>query len=199
MRKSLGPVFAAFLIVSIPATAVAQQAAPAHSDEAAKLAEARAIVRIISPPADQQRALTLLPKVVAEARPKFPPDVMADAGLQAVLDSESKQLMEQARPLMLKHMPDMLEAKTIAYTHEFSLAELKHIHAFGETPAGRHYLSRLASLNADPAVAKANSAMIADVRQLANAHKAELKEKNIAYVRAHPALAKKLAADERSK
>jgi hypothetical protein len=108
-------------------------------------------------------------------------------------------LMDKERPVLLKHIPDQVEASAVAYTHEFSLAELKHIHAFAETPAGHHYLSRSSSLITDPAVAKANSAMIADLQQLTIAGKAELKDKLIAYFTAHPDRAKELQAEPQSK
>jgi hypothetical protein len=202
MRQCLGPILGALLIVSIPAAAAAaaQHAPQAQPDEAAKLAEARAIVAIISPPADRERTLdTLLPKFVAQFRPKFPPAMMADAGLQAIIDGEAKEMIAEERPLILKHMPDQAEANAIAYTHEFSLAELKQIHAFAQTPAGHHYLSRSASLVTDPAVAKANTALFADVQQVAAAHKAELKQKLIAYFTAHPDRAKELKGEEQGK
>jgi hypothetical protein len=206
MKKFAGTILGIALAVGLPATAMATSAAAlqppgrAQPDDAAKLAEARAIVQIISPPAEREKSLsTMLPKVAEQFRPKLPPEVTADPSLEAILDGASKDFMEQARPVLLKHLPDMVEAHAIAYTHEFSLAELKDIHAFAETPAGHHYLSRSAFLIADPAVAKANSAMIAEIQQLAEAQKAGLKDKLIAYFKAHPDLAKKLGASEQGK
>lgn len=183
---------AAFL-VSVPG-AVAAQAQP---DDAAKLVEARAIVQVVSPPADREKMLsTLLPKVAAQMRPALPPVVASDPALKALVDSSYDDFMEAARPVLLKHMPDIMDATAVAYTHEFSLDELKSIRAFAETPAGIHYLSHSASLLGDPAVARANSAMIADIQQLTAAKKAELMNKLTAYLKVHPDIAKKVADAE---
>lgn len=201
MHKILGPIAAASMFVATAVNATAAQApAAAKPDDPAKLVEARAIVEIIAPTADRVKTLnTLLPKLEAQFRPKLPPEVSSDPGLVAILDSASNDFMQQARAVLLKHLPEMADADAIAYTHEFSLAELKAIHAFAETPTGHHYFSRLAFLLADPAMAKANAALIADIHDLAKAQAPQLKEKLIAYVKAHPHLEQKLRAAHQSK
>jgi len=207
MRAILAAVVGATLIVSMPAAAAAQAqpAAAGQPDDPAKLAEARAIVQIVSPPAEREKTLSaLLPKIEAQMRTPLPPAVEADPGLKAVIEGGYKDFMGLAQQVLLKHMPDMMEATAVAYTHEFSLAELRQIHAFADTEAGHHYLSRAASVLGDPAVAKANSAMIADLHQLLATKKAELKDKFAAYLEAHPDVAKKVAdadaaAEEKSK
>ena len=196
MRAVLNIFLGAALIASMPAaaSAQAQPAAAAQPDDPAKLAEARAIVQIVSPPADREKMLdALLPKIEAQMRTPLPPAVEADPGLKAVVEGSYKDFMGVAQQVLLKHMPDMMEATALAYTHEFSLAELKQIHAFADTETGHHYLSRSAFVLGDPAVAKANSAMIADIHQLLATKKAELKDKFAAYLEAHPDVAKKIA------
>ena len=201
MNRFFASVAAASILLATAANAAPVRApAAAQPDEAAKLAEARAIVEIISPATERQKTLdTMLPKVVAQFRPKLPPDIAADAGLTAIIDDASKDMMNEVRPVLLKHLPDMAEANAVAYTHEFSLAELKQIHAFAQTPVGHHYLSRSPFLLTDPAVAKANSAMIAEIHEVSVPAEAQLKDKLIAYLTAHPELAAKLKADAQGK
>lgn len=201
MRRFFVPIAVASICLATGAHAAAVQApAKSQPDEAAKLAEARAIAAIISPPADRERTLdALMPKLIAQFKPMLPSAVEADPGLKAIIEDEIKAMAADERPVILKHMPDQVEANAVAYTHEFSLAELKAIHAFAETPTGQHYFSHVASLMGDPAVAKANSALFVEIHQLTEAHKAELKDKLIAYVTAHPEVAAKLKAAEQSK
>src|SRR5205823_14437455 len=97
------------------------------------------------------------------------------------------------------HMPDILDATEVSYTHQFSLAELKDIHAFAETPSGARYMSRATEVLGDPAVAKANTALIADAEALSSTMLPEFKEKLLTYVKAHPDVAAKFADAYKSK
>ena len=83
-------------------------------------------------------------------------------------------------------MPAMFEAMAIAYSNEFSMAELKDIRAFATTPSGSRYLSRSLAMATDPAVRKVNAAMIADAQKLSLTMIEELKARIAAYLEEHP-------------
>jgi len=84
-----------------------------------------------------------------------------------------------------------------AYSHEFTLGELKDIHAFASTPSGKHYLSRSTAIIGDPAVAKVNTAMFKDIHDATQEMMPALKDKVMAYVKAHPDVAAKIEATEK--
>jgi len=86
-----------------------------------------------------------------------------------------------------------------AYTREFSLAELKDIHAFAQTPAGTHYFSRTTAILGDPAVAEVNTEMMAEGQAMTQAKIAAFKPKLLDYLKAHPDVASKLQAESKSK
>jgi hypothetical protein len=191
MKRVLGPVAAACLIVFASSGASAQS----QPDQAAKLAEAHAIIAVMFPPAERQRMLDKMQSdVMAQMRPLLPAALMADPGLKTIIDSYIKEAMQRQRAIMQKHQPQLFEAMAAAYTHEFSLAELKDIHSFAESPSGAHYLSKSTAIVGDPAVAKVNTAMFADLHALTQAMMPDLKEKILAYLKAHPDVAAKLEA-----
>jgi len=96
---------------------------------------------------------------------------------------------ERQRAVMMKHLPIQMQAMATAYAREFSLAELKEIHAFAATPAGSHYLSQSLAIIGDPAVAKANTDEIAEIQTATQDLIPAFKEKAIAYLKAHPDVA----------
>jgi hypothetical protein len=194
LSKILGSVLAAAFAVAASTSAAAPPAAIAQAEDPAKLAEAHAIIEIMFPPAERQQTFDkLLDQISAQYRASIPADAMGDSGLKAIVESYLDKAREQERPLIARHLPVVFDATALAYTHEFSLAELKDIHAFALSPSGRHYLSRSATLIGDPAVAKANSSMMADTQQLMKSMMPEMTETILAYLKAHPDLAKKIA------
>ena len=124
---------------------------------------------------------------------------LSDPGLKAIIEDYIQEAMKRQRPVLQKHLPDMLEGMATAYAREFSLAELKDIHSFAQTRAGNHYLTKSMALVGDPAVAKANTAMITEMHTVTNAMLPELKEKVIAYLKAHPDIAAKVQAEAKDK
>jgi hypothetical protein len=192
-------IFGACLLVALPASATAQPTIAAQSAEAAKLAEAHAIIEVMFPPAERQQTINkLVDQFSAQYQSSIPANAMGDPGIEAIVESYLDKAREQQRPLLARHMPELFEATAIAYTHEFSLAELKDIHAFALTPSGRHYLSRSAALLGDPVVAKANSALLADSQQLVKMMLPEMMGELTTYLKAHPDVAAKLHAENKT-
>jgi hypothetical protein len=199
MPKILNAFLAATLIVSTPAAAQAQPAAAAQPDDPAKLAEARAIADIIFPAQNRQAMLkTLLNQFNAQFQAAVPSefDSLHDAGLSAIINKARAGVPDVVAPVAEAHMPQIIGAMASAYTHEFSLAELKDIRAFAQTPTGAHYLSKSTQLMGDPSIVAANKAYLADVVTVAKSKQAELKSEVLAYLKAHPDLQKKIEAQE---
>ncbi len=187
MKTIAGAFLAASLIIAAPACAEGQ------SDDAAKLREAQAIIQVIFPPAQREQMMDkILTTLGAQMRPAVLHDAMSDPGLKSIVDAYFDKVMTLERPVLQKHIPDMLEASAVAYTHEFSLAELKDIHAFAQTQSGRHYFARASAILSDPAVAKVNTAMALEGQATARSLMPEFKEKLVAYLKAHPDVAAKV-------
>lgn len=190
MNRIWQPVFGALLAAALPAAAAAQD------NDAAELAEARAIVAVIYPPAERDAMMrTMLEQFAGQVRQSVPLDVAAfgDPGLSAIVEKFQDNVVGLVMPTVQAHLPKIIEATAVAYTHEFDLAELRDIHAFAETPAGRRYLSRQTALVGDPAVAEVNTAYLRDIQLLAAAKQAEFREELLAYFAKHPEVARKVA------
>jgi hypothetical protein len=201
MPKILNAFFGATLIASMPAAAAAQAqpAAAAQPDDPAKLAEANAIVNTIFPPQNRQQMVkNLLNQFNSQFGAALPSafESLHDAGLNAIMDKFRASVPDAVAPIAEKHLPQIIDAMATAYTHEFSLAELKDIRAFAQTPAGAHYLSKSTQLMGDPAIAAANKAYLTDVVTVAKSKQTELKSEVLAYLKAHPDLQKKIEAQE---
>jgi hypothetical protein len=190
MNRIWRPVLGALLAAALPAAAAAQD------NDAAELAEARAIVAVIYPPADRDAMMrTMLEQFAGQVRQSVPLDVAAfgDPGLSAIVEKFQDNVVGLVMPTVQAHLPKIIEATAVAYTHEFDLAELRDIRAFAETPAGRRYLSRQTALVGDPAVAEVNTAYLRDIQLLAASKQAEFREELLAYFAKHPEVARKVA------
>jgi hypothetical protein len=201
MRAILGAVVGATLTALMPAAAAAQAqpAAAAQPDDPAKLAEARAIVTVIFPPEKRQQMVrTLLTQFTSQVLSAVPTGLesLHDAGLNAIMDKFRAGIPDDLTPIVKAHLPQIIDATASAYTHEFSLAELKDIHAFAQTAAGAHYLSKSTQLMGDPSIVAANKAYMADVVTMAKGKEAEVKSELLDYIKAHPDLQKKIEAQE---
>jgi hypothetical protein len=185
--------------VSLTFLAPAVAAAPAsavRADAAAKAAEAHAIIEIMYPPATRGEMLDkMLAGMNAPMRQNMPfINDIKDPGLKALFKDFFDHIIERQRPLMARHMPAMMDAMAAAYSHMFSLAELKDIHTFAVSPSGRTYFSHMTSILGDPAVQKVTSDMIADAQSSAKTDALEFKDKVEAYVKAHPKAGDELKA-----
>jgi hypothetical protein len=200
MKTILGPVLGAMLIAVAPASAAAAQpAVVTQPDEAAKLAEARAILAVMFPPGEREQMFTKLQAdLVSQFSSLLPAAFMAHPGLKALFDDFKNAALTRQRAVLMKHLPLQLEAMAEAYSREFSLAELKDIHRFAQMPAGGHYLSKSLSIVGDPAVAKANSDAIAEIHTTTQALLPGFKEKVMAYLKEHPDVAEKLSAESKA-
>jgi hypothetical protein len=186
--------------VAAPGQALAAQAsAPAAADQAAKLGEANAIIAVIFPASQRQQMFAKLQaNLVEQMGAMMPAAMMSDPGLRAIIDQFKTDAFERQRAIMMKHLPIQIQAMATAYAREFSLGELREIHAFAATPAGSHYLSQSLAIIGDPAVAKANSETIAEMQAATQELIPGFKDKAIAYLKAHPDVAAKIdAADKK--
>ena len=188
---------AALALAALPAAAFSQVAVP--NEDSAKPAEAHAIIDIAFPPAQRQRTFdTLLTTLNTQFHGNLDAQSLGDPGLRAILEREFDNIRPQQSAVIQKHMPQIFEASAIAYTHEFSLAEVRDIHAFASSLAGKHYLSRSTALLGDPAVAQANASLFADAQALAASVRAEVTEKVVTYLKAHPDVAQRISAQTRA-
>lgn len=202
MKRKICALAGALLLASVSASANAavQQPSAADADAAAKLTEARAIVAYILPVQNREQMLRdLVHQISAQMATVMPTriDDVHDAGLTEIMTKFRARVPDILLPVLNAHMPRLLDGMATAYTHEFSLAELKQIHAFADTPAGGHYLSRSAALMGDPAVVESNKAYLADLKTVVAKESDALKAELITYLKAHPDVAEKIVAIEK--
>lgn len=199
MRKIVLPVAGAMLVAMMPAAAAAQNAAPTSAADPAELAEARAIMEIAFPAAEQEETFgTMVGQLLQQFRQTIPDDVVTDAGLKAIMERHLDGLPARLMPTMKAHLPRIVDATAVAYTDEFSLEELKEIHAFARTDAGRHYLSQSAKLVGHPAVAAANTAYMGDLQRLQKGISDEFMQEVVGYLEEHPEVAETLKSGRSS-
>jgi hypothetical protein len=188
---------AALAVALVPATPVVAQdvaAPPAVADEA-ELVEARAVIEVMYPPADRAKIFdTMLVNLNDQIRASIPLDGIGDPGLRAIVDEVLAGLAARESPMLQKHTPALLEAMAVAYSNEFTLAELRDIRVFAQTSSGGRYLSRAAAIIGDPAVAAVNTDIMTESFEFAGTVRTELQQKVIAYLSAHPEVAEKLMA-----
>ena len=99
---------------------------------------------------------------------------VADPKLQAILDKFAASVPDRAMPVVSKHLPAIKQAMACAYTHKFSIEELRSINQFALSPAGKHYFGASMSMMTDPAVAAENGLYFQDVKILMEEMKGEL-------------------------
>lgn len=191
MNRSMA-FFATVLLASAPATAIAQEAT---APDPAELTEARAIMEVAFPTAEREETFgTMVGQLLDQLRQTIPADALTDPGLKAILDTHLDSLPARLMPTMKVHLPKIIDATAVAYTNEFSLDELKEIHAFARTDTGRHYLSQSAKLIGDPAVAAANTAYMGELQRLQKDISEDFMQEVVTYLDEHPEAAEKLQA-----
>jgi len=197
MRRIGTALVAGVLAAALPAAACAQGTAVTAADDPAKLAEAHAIITIMFPPERREQMFEAIMSQIARQIEAMVPSngaSVGDAGADAIAAKFRTDVREATTRLMTTHLPALMEANAVAYTHLFSLDELKQIHAFAATPAGDHYLSRASALVNDPAYVAEMSAMGKDTRSLLEERGAKFRADLQTYFEAHPDAAKRVAA-----
>lgn len=188
----------AFLLAN-SATAMAQAPSlpPATAVDQARLTEAKAIIDIMFPPLQREQIMQkMVSDLITPFKSKFMANEISDPGLSALTKEAIDNVIQSERLLMNKHLPLMFDAMATAYTREFSLAELRDVHAFALSPAGGHYLKRSVAIIADPAVQKVNLDMMTESQGITKIVLKDFKTKLVAYLAAHPDVAKKLGDDK---
>lgn len=150
--------------------------------EAFKLANG--IVEAIIPADQSDRIMRQLMSAIGQQMRTAWIGEVSDPGLQTIIDRYLDNLPKLLSPVTAKHIPDQKRAIACAYTHEFSIEELREAAAFAATPAGKHYLSRSSAVLSDPAVAASNQAYLADAKTVVDAAETELKAQVTSYLAA---------------
>jgi len=71
------------------------------------------------------------------------------------IEAEVDRFVAKMEPAIRAQIPNVTEAYAQAYAREFSASELNQLIAFGQSPAGKHYIARADFMDADPAVLEA--------------------------------------------
>ncbi|WP_165859695.1 hypothetical protein [Tsuneonella suprasediminis] len=163
-----------------------------HSDATA-LEQAQAIVRIMFPPETREQTFAkTIDDMLGQFRRAMKVDSVPDAGLRKMLNDQFDAMPGLLMPTVREYLPQILDATALAYTHEYSLDELRHIRAFAETPAGSRYLQTSMKLLGDPAVAKVNEAYLEAIQKVQLAERERMQAEIVDYLKKHPDVAAKL-------
>ena len=172
-------------------------AVPAHAQavDPARMALGRQVIAIIYPPEKRDAMMaSMVDTLMAQIRAgTHLPAMFNDPGLKAILDRNFAAMPSRLMPVIIRNLPRMHEAIATAYAREFSNAELTEIVAFGRTPAGKHYFQQSGSLLADPDVAAANTAYLAEAQQMNQQFSAQVRQEVTDYLAKHPELMNKAA------
>lgn len=157
------------------------------------LEQAQVIVQIMFPPETREQTFAkTIDDMLGQFRRAMKVDSVPDAGLQKILNDQFDAMPHLLMPTVREYLPQILNATALAYTHEYSLDELKHIRIFAETPAGRHYLQTSMKLLGDPAVAKVNESYFEAIQKVQLAERDRMQAKISDYLKKHPDVAAKL-------
>lgn len=180
----------ALAAMMLPGTVQAQD----QGDQAAKLSEARAIISVMFPPAQRDQTIKELMGNIGQSIAAVPPQFQGEPGLAKLFQDFHDTLPDRIMPIASKHLPMIFEATALAYTRAFTLAQLKDVHAFAQTPSGAYYLTHSLALMGDPAVVAANTAYMKEIQGLQAGVQQDLVAKVGTYLKAHPDVAKRIAA-----
>ena len=193
MNKLLKPVVVIAALASPlfgPLPAVAQTVAATNPEA---LALGRSIVATAFPPAARQAMMEkLMATMLDQMKAGMKVDQIKDAGLRQILNDYLSGIPQLLRPTTTAFIPKQMEATAQAYAHMFSLAELKDIAAFAQTPSGQRFLQRSTEIMSDPAVAAVNTEYFSQLQAINARAAPELSQKVAAYLKAHPEAAKSL-------
>ncbi|OAN65841.1 DUF2059 domain-containing protein [Sphingomonas sp. TDK1] len=159
---------AALLIaVTAPGAAMAQTAPAVQAPEPARLAAATALIAKIMPP---QRIDTLIDQMMrpmmdnlrnAMAQsPQMQAAFAKDPKAKAMLDGFVSDELQHSMALTKASMPTMLDAMARAYARRFTVAQMRDVSAFFDTPSGKIYAEQAPTVMADPDVLAAQRAVM---------------------------------------
>lgn len=154
-----------------------------YPDNAEGFALAREIVEVVLPASSAEATMHQIMSAVGEQMHGAMAGKIDDPAITAIVDRRIAEVPDRLMPAVRRFLPAQKAAMACAYTHAFSLAELREVRAFAATPAGGRYLSRAPSLMSDPAVAEANQAFFRD----ATAIQEELSKDIVADITAYQA------------
>lgn len=170
-----------------PAPAPATATDSTRDSDAMALEQAQAIVGIMFPPETREQTFAkTIDDMLGQFRRAMKVDSVPDAGLRKILNEQLDAMPRLLMPTVREYLPQILNATALAYTHEYSLDELRHIRAFAETPAGSRYLQTSMKLLGDPAVAKVNEAYLAAIQKIQLAERDRMQAEISDYLKKNP-------------
>ncbi|WP_260923535.1 DUF2059 domain-containing protein [Novosphingobium sp. 9] len=181
--------FAALATVplSTPASAAEAPAATTPAVDPEALALAKRITSAAFPPERRQEMLTnLMQTMLGQMKSGLGLDEITDPGLHKILEDYLDNIPTLLRPATDAYLPKQMDAIAQAYTRKFTTAQLRDIAAFAETPSGSAYFSHSLEIMSDPAVAEVNTEYFRQIKSISKASQADLQEKVVAYLKAHP-------------
>lgn len=127
---------------------------------------ARDIVEVVIPANSAEAMMHQMMSSIGQQMQGSMPGIFDDPAIKAIVDRRFAEIPDRMMPAVRRFLPLQKAAMACAYTHTFSLTELREVRSFATTPAGNRFLSMSASLMSDPAIAEANQAFFRDVKPI---------------------------------
>jgi hypothetical protein len=127
---------------------------------------AREIVEVVLPANSAEAVMHQMMSALGQQLKSSMPGKIDDPAIKAIVDRRIAEVPDRMMPAVRRFLPVQKAAMACAYTHTFSLTELREVRSFAATPAGSRYLSLSASLMSDPAVAEANQSFFRDIQPI---------------------------------
>lgn len=168
-------------------TAPAQTATAASEAESGKLAIAREIVAN-GFPVDQREEMfgRAMDAMLAQVRATMFASLKNDPGAEKLVNDHVNDFIVEGKSVLSRHIPGMMDAVAVAYSHEFSLSELQDLRSFSATPTGRHFFLRNSAILSDPSFRAANEAYMRELMPPMERMRSELTIALMRYFAEHP-------------
>lgn len=168
-------------------TATAQTATGASEAETGKLAIAREIVAN-GFPVDQREEMfgRAMDAMLEQVRATMFASLKNDPGAEKLVNDHVNAFIVEGKSVLSRHIPGMMDAVAVAYSHEFSLCELQDLRSFSATPTGRHFFLRNSAILSDPSFRAANEAYMRELMPPMEKMRSELTDALTAYFVKHP-------------
>ena len=127
----------------------------------ARLLRARALVDVIMPPASRTTMIdTMMRGMMAnlggviQTSPQMKALIANDPRIAAAVERFVTRQQEKSLSMLKSNFPGMLDAVAHAYARRFTDAQMADMDAFFQTPSGRAYIAKSATIMNDPDVAR---------------------------------------------
>ena len=178
--KPIASCAALALALTAPATAFAQ-AQPPGTDLSERQALSQEILAISYPVETREAMFAAVVDQLETQMMAAVSDDIKDDGAREIVSRFQRDLSQEQRAILNRHIPLLMDAWARSYAEVFSAEELRDILAFVETDTGRTFMLRSVEVMSEPHFAAANQAFMNEAMSAAQQRLPELYAELTAY------------------